>query len=211
VSTPEPRVQAGKRRLPLGTVVMGLLLVLAGVLWLLESLDLADIPWDAVLPAALVVVGAALIIASRTERHGGLIAVGIVLTVLTAASSAIDVPLRGGIGDRVERPVSIESLEEDYDLAIGRLEVDLSAIELPAGTTTLEIGVGMGELVVQVPEDVVLDVTAEVGVGDATLLDVEEDGGAGVDVRYTDQDFGSASTRLSLALTVGLGDVNVTR
>ena len=208
MSTPEP--QAEKRRLPVGTVVLGLLLVLAGVLWLLEALDLANIPWDAVLPAALVVVGAALIIASRTESHGGLITLGIVLTVLTAASSAINVPLRGGIGDRVERPASLESLEEDYDLAIGRLEVDLSAIELPPGTTTLEIGVGMGELLVQVPEDVALDATAEVGVGDATLLDVEEDG-AGVDVRYTDEDYESASTRLSLELTVGLGDVNVSR
>jgi len=42
-----------------GRLVAGLLLVLFGVGWLLEVLDVIDFPWDVLLPVALVLVGVA--------------------------------------------------------------------------------------------------------------------------------------------------------
>jgi hypothetical protein len=199
-----------RRRLPIGTLVVGLLLVAAGLLWLLEALDVADIPWDALLPAGLIVVGAGLIVAARTHTHGGLITVGIVLTILTAASSAADIRLEGGIGDRTYAPRSAADLEDDYSLAIGQLEVDLTGVRLPTGTTTINISVGMGELLVEVPEGVAIDVSAELAAGDANIIDVE-DSGVAVEAAFTDDGYESAATRLSLDLSVGLGDMVVSR
>lgn len=202
--------QAERRRLPIGTLVLGLLLVVAGVLWLLEALDIADIPWDALLPAALIVIGAALIVAARTQTHGGLITVGIVLTVLTAGSSAADIRFAGGIGDRTYVPQAAGDLEEDYSLAIGQLEVDLTEVRLPTGTTTIEMSVGMGELLVELPEGVAIDASADVTAGEVQIVDVQ-DSGVAVEARFTDDQYLSSPTRLSLELSVGLGDMVVSR
>jgi hypothetical protein len=96
---------AARRRGPnAGHVVLGLILVLIGLGWLMEALGVADVPWRFLLPSALILVGLALTLGARTGRHGGLLAVGVVLTVLVLLAGAVevlvDVPLAGGMGTR---------------------------------------------------------------------------------------------------------------
>jgi hypothetical protein len=103
----------------IGRLTGGVLIVLLGVGWLLEVLDVTEFPWDVLLPVALVLVGGALILTSRSPSgHGGLVATGVVLTVLLVFGSAIDFPLEGGVGDRLERPRAIEQLRGEYRLGV---------------------------------------------------------------------------------------------
>jgi hypothetical protein len=50
-----------------GRLAFGMLMVALGAGWLLEALDVIDIPWDAVAPTALIAVGLGLFV-TRDRR-----------------------------------------------------------------------------------------------------------------------------------------------
>jgi len=203
----------------LGHVVLGAILVLIGVGWLLEALDVAEVPWRFLLPAALIIVGVALVLGARTGSHGGLVAVGVVLTVLVAAAGAIealvDIPFAGGVGDKTHRPTA--AVADEYRWGVGKLTVDLRDADALAGE---EIGasVVLGELIVLVPPDVPLVITGHTGVGDVIVFG-EESGGFDADLQCV----GTAEEivcgdgavpdepYLRLDLEVAVGKVEVTR
>jgi hypothetical protein len=195
-----------------GRLVAGLLLVLFGVGWLLEVLDVIDFPWDVLLPIALVMVGVALVVASRSgARPSGLIAIGVVLTGVMVIGSAIDFPLGGGVGERRERPAALGELRDEYLLGIGQLTVDLtdlSTAELAADART-RIRVGVGQLVVIVPEGLAVLVLARATVGNVRVFE-DEEGGFGVE-REAGPGLDGRGPVLELVLSVGLGEVEVRR
>lgn len=199
-------------RLHSGRLVAGLLLVMFGVGWLLEVLDVIDFPWDVLLPVALVLVGVALVVTSRSgARPGGLMAVGVVLTGLMVVGSAIDFPLGGGVGEREERPAAASELREEYRLGIGQLTVDLTDLstpELDADART-RVRVGIGQLVVIVPEGLAVQVEARATVGNVRVFE-DEEGGFGVE-REAGPGLDGRGAVLELVLSVGLGEVEVRR
>jgi hypothetical protein len=188
------------------------LLVLLGIGWLLEVLEVTELAWDVVLPSALILVGVALLVTSRSPAgHGGLVATGIVLTVLLLFGSALDVPISGGIGERSERPASVDQLRDEYRLGIGRLTLDLGdlAAEVAEGAAErTRVRVGIGQLVVIVPEDLSVRVEARAALGNVQVFETEE-GGIGVE-----REVGAGpgvTPALTLVLSVGIGDVEVRR
>jgi predicted membrane protein len=204
-ASPLERVRSGR-------LVAGLLLVLFGVGWLLEVLDVIDFPWDVLLPIALILVGVAIVVASRSgARPGGLIAVGIVLTGVMVIGSAIDFPFGGGVGERLERPATVSELRDEYVLGIGQLTVDLtdlSAGELGADART-RVRVGVGQLVVVVPEELPVLVFARATVGNVRVFE-DEEGGFGAE-REAGPGLDGRGSVLELVLSVGLGEVEVRR
>lgn len=187
----------------------GALLVIGGVAWLLTALHVVSFGWTTIGALMLAMAGLAVTALGATgHRSGPLQLLGTWLVVLLAL--AITVPavnLTGGIGDRVERPVSVAMIEGPYELALGRLTLDLRELELPAGTTRIEATLGAGDLVVQLPPEVGVVVEADVGVGESLLLE-EVRSGVGVSHRRVVE--GSGST-IELALSVTTGTVEVTR
>jgi hypothetical protein len=173
------------------------------------------VPWRAVLPAALIAVGLATVAGSMRGRQHGLMAIELVLTLALVLAVAVGtdwglgVTLVGGVGDRVEQPATPADLRE-YRLAVGQLTVDLTGLQVPAGTTTVKARVGLGELVVKAPAGVAVRLDGRSGVGEVHGLDREENGlGNRLDVRTGD--FDSASRRLLLELRAGVGEIRVER
>lgn len=193
-----------------GRLVAGVLLVVFGVGWLLETLDVGEFPWDVVLPSALILVGVVLLARSRSGEHqGALITTGIVLTVLLILGSAVDFPFTGGVGEREERPTSLEQLRAEYRLGVGQFTLDLTG--LPGVTTEVphvRVRVGIGQLTVIVPEDTSVRVEARAGLGQVQIFDVE---GSGFDVERTTAPRSGVPPVFELVLTVGLGQVEVRR
>ena len=113
----------------------------------------------------------------------------------------------GGVGDRTERPVTPADLAE-YELGVGNLVVDLRQLQVPAGTTTVEARLGIGELVVELPDGVSVDVDASSGLGEVQVLG-EQEGGFGSRIDTTSEVGGNR--RLALDVRVGLGQVRVER
>jgi hypothetical protein len=215
----EPQTPAASRRpvepprttrWSIGTVVVGLLLVLVGIGWLLESLDRFEVPWGTILPLALIVVGGALLAAARHERPRGLIGAGVVLTVLSAATSSGDVGV-GGVGERVYRPSTLAELEDVPDLGIGELRLDLRRLDPSASGQAQEkvdVGVGIGELSVLLPRALPVQIEASAGIGQVDLPDGSE-GGLGAEAQF--EDVRRDEVRLRLELSVGIGQITVER
>jgi hypothetical protein len=194
------------------TVLAGALLVLVGVGWLLDA-NGVDVPWRAVLPAALVAVGLATMAGAMRGRQHGLMILGLALTISLAVAVATDwgleLTLVGGVGERVREPVTTADLQE-YRLAVGTLTVDLEGLQVPDGTTVVRARVGIGELVVRAPAGVAVRVDGRSGVGQVHGLDREENGlGNRLDVRS--DDFDTAARRLVLELRAGVGEIRVER
>jgi hypothetical protein len=191
-------------------------LVGIGVIWLLQALDVVSFSILAVLPAALIIVGVALIGMSRTGRHAGLITLGIVLTVILTIASGFDIRLQGGIGDRIERPTSVAEVQRQYHLSVGQLIIDLRNVNLGGRATNIKASVGIGQLTVRLPGGE-LELVAEghAGAGQVAILGREN---SGLDVDLTSPPPGAlrhyvdpTATILSLDLSVGLGQIEVTQ
>ena len=195
----------------MGRLLGGVLLVLLGAAWLLESLDVMQVPWDVLLPGGLIAIGVILVVNSPTgASHRGMIALGIVLTVLLSMGTVIALPVGGGIGERTERPTTADQAAERFELGIGQLTVDLT--ELPAAVTggeptLVRARLGIGELVVIVPEGVAVRVEAKAGLGTVKVFDKDE---GGLDVDLVSEPAGAAPA-LDLRLSVGIGEVSVQR
>ncbi len=160
----------------LGTIVIGGILVVIGLAWILNVLDVVNLTLGLILPSALILVGLALLAGSVTGSHGGLVAVGVILTVVLTISATVSVPLSGGIGDANYAPSQITDLRDRYELMIGNMNVDLTQLQFPDGVTTVETRVGLGQLNVDVPNDVAVMVHWNLSGGNVNVFDSSHDG-----------------------------------
>ena len=189
---------------------LGVLVAAAGSLALLDAVGV-DVRWDVALAVGAIGTGVAVVAGVALRRRtAGLVVVGLVLTALAVAVSAVDVRLEGPIGSRVYSPVETGDLQRDYDISIGDLELDLSNAALPAGDTTdVDANVGIGELRVIVPADVAVEVNASASAGEVNLFGRSESG-VDADLSASRGALGSDRT-LRLDAHVGLGEVVVER
>jgi len=198
----------GAARLNLGQIVAGGILVMIGIAWLIEAADWADVPWRGLLAGALILVGVALLAGARSGSHGGLIAFGLVLAVAMALSGAIevlvDIPLNAGIGEQRHRPV--DEVDDEYRWGIGSMTVALRGSTADLEGRTIAASVAIGELIVILPADVSVSVTARSGIGEVRVFD-EYSAGLGSDVEFTEE----ADAILVLDLEVAIGKVEVRR
>ena len=92
---------------------------------------------------------------------------------------------------------------------MGQLLVDLSDIA-PEGPITLEAEVGIGELRMELPAGLPVRIHAVSGIGRVQVFG-EEEGGFGSEVDHVDDGFDPAAASLDLELSVGIGEVTVSR
>ncbi len=210
------RVPAGPRS-PVPGLTIAALLIVVGVLALITRFSGWDVPPRGFVGAALLVVGLGLVTAAftggRTAR-GGLIALGVVLSVALIAVSTLPWNgVRGGVGDRTYRPATAADVRDVYRGGFGDVTVDLSRLDRPTSdepvTTSIDHGVGDLEVILPRSADVRLEV--EQGVGDLRVFDQ----GAATDGFFP----GSGSRpwtddgQAEFVVTIhsGLGDVEVSR
>ena len=199
-----PQAERSGNRLPVDRLVAGVALILVGGLWFLDAAGVAALRWQVVLPALLTLVGVALLATARREEHGGLIAAGIVLGVLVLATAAPATGLVGGVGERVERPVDVATAEQGFELGVGSLRLDLRDVDGLVDDTAVPVSVGIGEVVVRLPEDVGVQIDANVGIGEATVLGRSQ---GGLGVALTDEVAGEPV--VVLEVSAGIGRVEV--
>jgi hypothetical protein len=202
--------RAGDRSM--GRIVFGVIILAIGVFWLLNALDVdLDVPWAAVFAGALIITGFALVFLASTGNRAGLVGLGITLSVLLGLMSTVeaigDISFAGGIGEKREAPVTVNAAEGPFRLGIGDLEVDLRGVAFPAGISEVSASVGIGHLVVIVPDGVSIEATASAGAGEIVILGEKQDG---VDVDW-DYDEGAGPQHVVLDISVGLGQIEVER
>lgn len=196
------------RRRPVAQLVAGGVILVIGVLWLVERLGWVDLSVTAVLGIATMVTGIALMILARESAHVGLIILGTVLGLLaTLTALAPFEGFQGGIGDRTLVIDSVDDIGADYNLAMGKLVIDLTDLDLDE-MARLNASVGTGELIVQVPADLEVAVDAKAGAGQIAIFGQVTDG-VGVEDSFETAGYDETSTRLHLDLEVFTGRVEV--
>ncbi len=204
-----------RRPVAAGPLIWGTILIVIGVGWLLATLGVATIPWRAALAAVLIVVGIAMLAtAASGSAPDGLFTAGTVLAVILAllstANAAFSLPLAGGVGDRSISPTA-ESLEGEYRLVAGQLDIDLSGVTFPEGETRLEVSVTFGRISIDgIPEDVAVSVKSRITAGEAFLLGSRWDG-VSIEQTQTDPGFETALRRLVIDARAGFGQIEVRR
>ncbi len=199
-----PRAAAG------GGIVFGLILVGVGSVWLLSALDVAMPRWDILLSAALIVVGAGLVATAGRAGTGGLIALGLALTIILSGVSTVRLPIDNAFGDTTQRPTSMASLQREYSNALGSFTLDLSRLEVPEGVTRIRVANSFGEARVRLPAGVGVRVQASTLFGEARVLG-ETFGGVGTNQAKETPDFATAARRIELELNTAFGAAEVTR
>lgn len=185
-------------------VALGVILLGAGVAWLLEETGAVDLSYESWIGILLVAIGLA--IALTPGRHGLLATLGILVFLAGLPALLVDRDvLQGGVGDAVEAPATRAQLEE-YHHGIGKLTIDLTAQGLDLDGATVKATLGIGEILVLVPPDTDVTLDAHAGIGNVDAFG-ENEGGLDVDVERISGT--SGSQELDLELEVGIGDVRV--
>jgi phage shock protein PspC (stress-responsive transcriptional regulator) len=193
----------------LGIVSFCLLLIGGGIVLGLASSDVIDVSAAAVFGGAVAFIGATLVLGAWWGRAKWLIVPAVVLSLVAAGLSALDVPLGGGIGERDHHPRSVAAVDERYELGIGSLKLDLRDVDFSGRTTSVDASIGIGELKVWVPDGVrvVLDEELSVGVID-NFADDDPDDGTGLE-RHVVRRGVEGGGRLHLDLQGGIGAIKV--
>ncbi|MCU1487325.1 MAG: PspC protein, partial [Actinomycetia bacterium] len=190
-----------RERSKLVGITLSVAILVAGLL------ALADVTAATILASCLIVVGAGLLVGSLYGRRRGLIAVGILLTMATAAATVADVPFDGGAGDRFWHPTSLGTLQRTYDLGAGDAELDLRDLDLAGRTRHVTARVGAGDLRIWLPADARVEIDAHAGFGEVVVLGYDDHG---VDVDRSTVLAGTGGT-IVLDARVGFGQLEVNR
>lgn len=214
---PTPVPPTPKPRSYLGLATLSLAVIVTGVLVSLDATGVADVPVVVILASALGILGLGLLVGAFAGRARWLVALAVPLLLVTAPIAMIPADfgqrIDAGIGERSWRPVTLAQVATPFELSVGSAELDLTRLVIPAGTTSVEVdaSVGLGELIVTVPDDVRVLVDAEVGLGsiDVDGLPVEE----GDDVSVVAELPEGPITGPTIELTVrtDVGDLEVSR
>lgn len=194
--------------------VFGTLLLVGGLGWLLVQTGVVSLSFETMLSVLLVTLGFAMVVTARRAGKAPLVFLGIVMTMVLAASST-NISFAGfdSLGDQTFRPTTIASATSGFDHGLGDLVVDLRDLPLEewTGTRTVPIKLGAGDLLVRVPDGVALSFSGDVGAGDMMVFGDTIGDGAGVKRTYTDDGFETADRKLVLVVKLGFGSVRVVR
>jgi hypothetical protein len=103
-------------------------------------------------------------------RSRGLIVLAAVLTPVVLVASLVNVPFRGGVGDRFFDPRTVSAVRPEYRQVAGRMVLDLSAIEVGTAPLTVTASMVAGSIEVVLPRGVHASVHAKAGAGELQIL-----------------------------------------
>ena len=198
-----------KRSSPLRRLVVGLALIAGGFAWLADAAGYS-VPWQILLPIALMVVGLLLTAGLSGSGDGALFALGLVLLILIMSSTADVVDQVGPSSVReTHRITRISQLQEPIQQGAGTLAIDLTNLSIRTDAD-FEASVGVGRLLIRLPPHLPVSIKAEVGSGYIEIFG-EESRGLNIEQSFEDGDFQRARARLTLTLEANIGQIRVER
>lgn len=135
-----------------------------------------DVRWDIAICCAVIAIGVGLVVSAPFGGARILVPFGLFLALLSGGAAAADLTLRGGTGDRLERPAALARGTTEYHLAAGRLMIDLRDAALQPGITRVKAELGFGQIVVRVPDGVRVELDGHASAGDVQMLGRDENG-----------------------------------
>lgn len=205
-SVPVTAPRPVRPRSSLGLLTVSAALLVVGALLGLHAAGTDGITVGRLLAAALLVVGAGLLVGARWGRSRGLIALAVLLAVGLGVTSSARVPVSLSAGTRTWSVTG----SADHELGVGHAVLDLRPLgSSPDPATTVTARLGAGSLRLLVPAGLHLRVTAHVTAGQVTLPGEPLVDGTDLQVVRT---YGPDDAPLvEVTTTVGAGEVEVSR
>lgn len=224
ITTYPPAAAAGprRRRPPVTAVTTGAALLAGGLtaLGLLLAGAMTGSNLSLVLGVVLAVLGSGLLVGAFLRAGRGLIPIALLLAAFTwAVLAAPPSGWRGGVGELRASPTTVAALQPSYRRTAGDIRLDLRGLDLavPAGGSAApvrsSVSLGAGRVIVLLPEDADVALTATAGVGEVRFGPRTENGpDATIEIG---NDLGADGVRsgrqLVLDIETGAGDVEVRR
>ena len=155
--------------------------------------------------AAMLIAGVGLLVGAVWGRARGLIALGVILTPIVFFSPLGDIDFDGSVGERRVSPDTVAEIPETIDMGIGSLRVDLTDVDFTGAEVSTVVDIGIGEVIIYVPDDVTVDVDGELGIGELVILGRTRNG-VGLDASGRQE--GTAGF-LDLDIDGGIGSIKV--
>ena len=208
-AVPPPPRPPRRPRSPVGLMTLGALLVAGAIMAGVVAVNPDGIPWDTTLAIFTIAMGAILAVAGLFGRARLAVVTAFSVTAVIAVLVGSNLHLTGGVGDRAYRPVGTEAIQSRYELGVGQLRIDLRDATLSkAVPTRIHAELGVGRLLVIVPDDVRLTVNADARAGNVEL-DTQYSSGTDLERSLT---VGPVKgPRVVLDADVGLGSIEVRR
>lgn len=128
----------------------------------------------------------------------------LVIGALLIAIQVIGVPLEGGSGVKEWSPTTVAQILPAYHGAFGQSTIDLDNVTFPPGTTTVNATEGVGQLTIDVPNNVTVALRTHVGIGTVSYWPYRAFNSSATST-------GSSKARLELNLSVGIGRIQLNR
>jgi phage shock protein PspC (stress-responsive transcriptional regulator) len=215
LGTPPPVVKPAQRPPSrLGRLTFSLLLLAVGVLALIDVVGHWQFSFASYVAVALATVGLGLVIGAWFGRARGLIALGIVLSVMLGiANAAGNVGTwRGSAGDVSWTPASYSQVAGRYEHGFGNATLDLSKVSFIGQNKQISIHLNAGDLHVIVPPDTDVEAHVKINMGNADVFGESWDGVNTPPRTITNEGpDGVGGGRLTLDIQANAGNLEVTR
>ena len=192
----------------LGRLTIAIGLIVVATMALVDVSDFAvDIEPFHYFATVIAVLGAGLLVGAWVGRARWLIIIGILMTPLLWFSMLLPITWDASVGDFRYAPISVQEVSGPYELGIGSITIDLNGLTVAelAEIGTIEASLGLGEMIVRLPDDVGVVVRADVGAGEVSGP-FRTINGIGLDIT---REFGPEPTVLRLDLEVGAGVISI--
>lgn len=205
---PPPRPPNPRKRGPiLFWFTLALIALAQGILGMadLAGTHVADAAYPAL---AVGICGLMLVVGAFFGRAGGIIALGLISTVVLTGATAAD---RWDTNDVTETPQTAAAVDTRYWLGAGEQVIDLREVAdlQNLNGRTLEVEGGIGRIEIIVPEGLTAVVHADVdGPGNIEVFDFER---GGIDTTINSSDGSETDPRITIDTQLGVGQIEVHR
>ena len=211
VPPPRPR----RTGLVLFWPTLALIAIALGTLGIIDAST--TVPFSAYPALAVAVTGVMLVVGAFVGRPGGLILIGLLTSFLLVVSSAISAATGGVVDDDRDlraAPLSAARVADTYSVSTGSIDLDLTRVADVAalGGKRVEVRLNAGEIRVEVPAGVRVNVTGDVRYAGEIVIGTFQRGGLNVSAARTlAAGAGPDSPVLDLDLHIRVGQITVTQ
>ena len=164
----EASVSPAKRRRGrslFGSLTVAVLLVYAGAAVMLDRLDAVEMDVGVFFAIALAITGVGLFVSAFARPARGLILLGVMLSAPLLLFVGADVRWGTGIGEVRVSVTDTEDLADEYRHGVGQMVVDLRHLDPDRTDHSVEMSLGVGEMLVYVPDNILTTADLSVGAG----------------------------------------------
>lgn len=164
-------------RSPLGVLTLSAAFCVCGLMILLGNLRVVEVDISQIAATGLFLVGGGLLMGAWLGRARMLIPIGLLLVPVVVVTAFIEFPMRGSVGDTDISPVSIDEIDEEYEILLGSFSLNLLPVEEElTRDSQIDFKVAAGRVTLFVPQRVGLTVNGHIGFGNATIGHGREEG-----------------------------------